>query len=429
MNTINTKYSPIWRPFTQMKDLPPLPFVKKAKGEKLFLEDGRIIIDAISSWWVITHGHCEESIVEAVVEQAKSLDQTLFANTTHESGERLIQELSSLLPKSLSHFFFSDNGSTAVEVALKMALQACAIRGEEKRKRFLSFQYGYHGDTVGAMSVGGESSFTAPYKSMLFDAVRIDQAKFSYESSAAYTKAFLDVFETLHQETAAIIIEPLVQGAGGMIMWPEESVRTIVKTAQKAGVYVIFDEVMTGFGRTGELFALEKLNLEPDFLCLSKGITGGILPLALTIAKSHVYETFLSSNKEKMFFHGHSFTGNPISCAAAWANMKLLKKGDWKKNVDRISKIHRERLENVKLKHRLKDLRSCGSIAALEIDVEDEGYGAAIGNRIQRNSWEKGVFLRPLGNVSYLLPPYCISSENLHYVWDVLESSLEEALR
>ena len=425
---MDKKYSPIWRPFTQMKDLVSLPFVKKAKGENLFLEDGSTVIDAISSWWVITHGHCEDSIAEAVAKQAKCLDQTLFANTTHETGEKLIRKLSFLLPSSLSHFFFSDNGSTAVEVALKMALHACALEGKEKRKRFISFQHGYHGDTIGAMSVGGKTSFTAPYGSLLFDAIRLEQGRFSYEKSEEYTRAFLEVFEKKHQETAAIIIEPLVQGAGGMIMWPEDSVRTIVQTAQKAGVYVIFDEVMTGFGRTGELFALQKLGLEPDFLCLSKGITGGMLPLALTVTKSHVYEAFLSKEKEKMFFHGHSFTGNPISCAAALANLELLEKGDWKKNCDRISKIHKERMESLSIKDKLKDWRSCGTIAALEVDREDAGYGSAVGEEVQKRAWRKGVFLRPLGNVSYILPPYCISSEQLHYVWDVLESSIQEVL-
>ena len=428
MKTIENETSDlIWRPFTQMKNIPSLPLIESAKGEKLFLKDGRSIVDAISSWWVITHGHCEEHIVKAVQEQVQTLDQTIFANFTHTPGETLAKKFSSFLPPSLSRFFFSDNGSTSVEVALKMAFHACLERGESRRKTFLSFEHAYHGDTVGAMSVGGESHFTAPYRELLFDVVRAKQGRFSHESVEAYTKDFFRIFEERHRDLAAVIIEPLVQGAGGMIMWPKESVRSIVKACQKEGVYVIFDEVMTGFGRTGELFALDSLQVEPDFLCLSKGITGGILPTALTVTKNHIYETFLSDKKEKMFFHGHSFTGNPITCAAAIANLELLEKGDWKKNTKRIGEIHRNRLENLSIRNRLKDFRSCGTIAALEVDSEDR-YISSLGQELQKRALEKGVFLRPLGGVSYLLPPYCISSTELHRTWDVLESSLKELL-
>ena len=418
--------SSIWRPFTQMKLAQKnLPKVSRAQGAHLFLEDKTRVIDAISSWWVITHGHCEPEIIKAIQKQSEKLDQILFANFTHQVAEELVEELLDLLPTCLKKVFFSDNGSTAVEVALKMSLQSWSQKGETQRQKFLSFTHSYHGDTVGAMSVSAPSLFTKPYKPFLFSMEYCKQGHLSTDTSRSFYEDFERKLEKHHKNLAAVIIEPLIQGAGGMVIWPKDALEHICKLTKQAGAYLIFDEVMTGFGRTGTNFALEQLSTPPDLLCLSKGLTGGTLPLALTISTEEIYQDFLSPQKEKALFHGHSFTGNPISCAAALSNLKLLrkKKSALEKKWREIEEIHKERSQSLREHPLVRDVRYKGLVAALETQ-NSKGYESLQAEKWMQKALEKGVFLRPLGGILYILPPYCISKEDLHKTWDVIEDLL-----
>ena len=416
-----------WRPFTQMKGAPPSIEVLSAKGSYMEIKDQekgiKRILDAISSWWVITHGHCEPEIVQAVQKQAETLDQVLFAQFSHKASQTLLSLLSKRLPSSLKWAFFSDNGSTSVEVALKMALQSWKQRGEIKRKGFLSFTHSYHGDTIGCMSVGGKGLFSDPYKELLFSSLHASQGTHLKDPTSLFVSDFEKKLKDHSESLAGVILEPFVQGAGGMIMWPKEALKEVCHLTKKHGLYLIFDEVMTGFGRTGEFFAFEKMKdqkLHPDILCLSKGLTGGFLPLALTMASSTVYESFLSDKKEKMFFHGHSFTGNALSSTAASANLKLMEKKDLKKEWRRIESLHKKRIENLKLPG-LIEARLCGTIAAIEIENPKKGYASPFAEEFSKWALREGVLLRPLGNVIYILPPYCFSNKELDFVWDVIE--------
>ncbi len=400
------------------------PLVRRAKKARLILEGRREAIDAISSWWVITHGHCEPDIVQAVQKQAARLDQVLFANFTHEAGESLAREIKSLLPKQLSKVFFSDNGSTSVEAALKMAVQSWAQSGHPEKSKFLAFSHSYHGDTAGAMSLGGPGPFTKPYRPLLFSAARARQGQASSDDPRLFYEDFERVLERERGRLAAVIIEPLIQGAGGMIIWPKQAVERVCRLTKEAGAYLIFDEVMTGFGRTGSLFGFQQLRAVPDILCLSKGLTGGFLPLALTISSEEIYSSFLSSKKERALLHGHSFTGNPLSCAAALASLRLFKKNRaaiearWRA----IEGIHRERGMALRQKEKrgVRDVRWKGLAAAVE-RARASGYGSGFAEMAARQALKQGVFLRPLGGIAYILPPYSITDGELHKCWDVME--------
>ncbi len=405
-----------------MKTKRNLPKALSAKGSLIHLENGRSVIDAISSWWVITLGHCEPAVVEAVQKQTEIMDQVLFANFSHQIAQNLANEIKTLLPDSLEYLFFSDDGSTSVESALKMAVQSWKQRGEPERNVFLSFQNSYHGDTVGAMSVSGQNIFNYAYEKMLFSVIRAEQAELSSDPISDYLSDFEKKLDAYHQKCAGVIIEPLIQGAGGMIMWPKEAVREICFLARKKNLYLIFDEVMTGFGRTGEWFAFEKLGVVPDLLCLSKGLTGGILPLALTIANENIYDSFLSDKKEHLFFHGHSFTGNPISCAAAVANIKAMKTKNIKFEWKRIESFHQKKIKKLRGHKTLRDARVCGTVVALDFDLKKKGYTSDFAEKFTEKALKEGVFLRPLGNVVYILPPYCISDQELEQVWSVIEA-------
>jgi len=413
----------IWRPYTQMKGAREPLRVASARRAVLRLADGREIIDAISSWWVITHGHRTPEIMEAIAEQTRSLDHVIFAEFTHAPAEALVELLVPLLPEGLDKVFFSDNGSTAVEVALKMALQACKQRGEPRRRRFLAFSAGYHGDTAGAMSVSARGPFTAPYGDLLFPVLRADQGRRTGDPLESWVAGFRTQVERHGEELAAVILEPLIQGAGGMVMWPETAVREIVTTCQARGILVIFDEVMTGFGRTGDLFAHTRLGLRPDLLCLSKGLTGGTLPLAVTVATDEVYQAFYSDDRSRMLFHGHSFTANPIACAAAAANLRLIAQPGVQRDWHRIGTIHHQRLQSLPHQHLLRDRRACGVVAAIEFDTEG-GYLDGLGPALHHLALDSGVLLRPLGNILYVLPPYSITDEQLHRTWDVMDAAM-----
>ncbi len=416
----------IWRPFTQMQKAPPFPpQAVKARKSVLFLKNGASAIDAISSWWLITHGHCEPSIMRAIREESRCLDQVLFANFTHEKAEKLVQELSFFLPKNLKKFFFSDNGSTAVEIALKMAAQSFAQKGQPQRKKFLSFKSSYHGDTAGAMSVSARGIFTKAYQSFLFPVHFCSQGRLSRDSDQKFYQDFERKMERHYKQIAAVIIEPLIQGAGGMIVWPQKALQRICRITKEAGAYLIFDEIMTGFGRTGTMFAWEQIKTKPDILCLSKGLTGGALPLALTVSTASIYKDFLSSKKEKALLHGHSFTGNPLSCSAALANVRLFKKNKIKllKKWKMIESINKERLSVLKAHPQVRDVRFKGTMAAVQ-KRGDLGYGSFFAEKSAKKALKQGVFLRPLGETVYVLPPYCVSPKELHKAWDVIDSLL-----
>ncbi len=417
----------IWLPYTQMQRAGLLSTAVSARGSRIYLENGQSLIDAISSWWVITFGHCEPALVRALRKQAGELDQVLFANFSHLPAQNLVEELKGLLPQELSHVFFSDNGSTAVECALKMAVQSFRQRKQPQRKHFISFQHSYHGDTVGAMSVSGRGMFTRPYKELLFSVIQARQGRLSSDPVSAYLSDFEARLKEHHRHLAGVIIEPFIQGAGGMIIWPEEALREISFLAKKRGLYLIFDEVMTGFGRTGEIFAFQKLGITPDILCLSKGLTGGFLPLALTVVSKEVYDSFLFQDKKKMFFHGHSFTGNPLSSAVATASLRQIKKPKWKKEWRRIEAFHRKKIDQLKGHKNLTDIRGMGVVAVLELRLKDRGYASLFAEKFSQKALKRGVFLRPLGNIVYILPPYCISNQELEQVWSVIEEEIRQA--
>jgi adenosylmethionine-8-amino-7-oxononanoate aminotransferase len=415
----------IWRPYTQEKTTPAAVKVVRAQGAHLFTKNGQKIFDGISSWWLTTHGHCHPSIVEAIQRQAAEIDQVTFANFSHQPAEELAELLIGITPPELTRVFFSDNGSTAVEVALKMTLQACQQKGLSEKSRFLAFASSYHGDTVGAMSVSGASPFNQPYTKTLFDVIRAKHPSTTAASVQDYVADFERLIEVHHRSLAAVIIEPLIQGAGGMIVWPAQAVQHIAKLCRSYEVYLIFDEVMTGFGRTGEMFAMNRAEVTPDILCLSKGLTAGSLPLATTIVCEELYQCFLSTTKGRMLFHGHSFTGNPISCAAAVASIKLFKEEQTLEKLKRIEADHQRNVETAKTVLMNTEFRVCGTMAAIELTGLFNGYLSEKLAALHEACLTKGLFVRPLGNVVYLLPPYCATKQELDDAWQILISEVQ----
>lgn len=415
----------IWRPYTQESIAPGPITIDRAEDAYLFTKSGQKVFDGISSWWVITHGHCHPRIVEAIKRQAERIDQVIFANFSHAPAEELSERLIQMTPKELSRVFFSDNGSTAVESALKMALQACEQRGYPHKKKFLGFSKAYHGDTVGAMSVSADSLFTRPYRSTLFEILRARQPYSPSASAQEYVADFEEVLDREQENIAGVIIEPLLQAAGGMIVWPKEAIQKIAALCKRYNILLIFDEVMTGFGRTGSLFAMDEVGVTPDLVCLSKGITAGALPLAVTLVSEEIYRTFLSRDKSKMFFHGHSFTGNPIACAAAVANLRIFSEEDVCSKVRKIRTLQERFLKNLSSKFPISNPRTCGVVAAFEIESAIQGYRSEISERLTLDALELGLFIRPLGNTVYLLPPYCSTEEDLMAAWETLERVIE----
>lgn len=416
----------LWRPYTQEGLKRPAVSVERASGPFLYTREGQRLLDGVSSWWVITHGHCEPAIVEAVRSQAERVDQVLFANFSHAAAEDLVDQLLSVVHPHLSRVFLSDNGSTAVEVALKIAVQCQSHRGNKKRTKFLAFSHAYHGDTVGSMSVSARGLFTAPFGKMTFDVLRAEQPKSSKAECADWTAGFQRIWEEHHEEIAGVILEPLLQGAAGMVMWPVDAVREIAECTRDSGALLIFDEVLTGFGRTGTLFAYEQIKICPDLLCLSKGLTGGMLPLGATLASHEVFAAFQSREKEKMFFHGHSFTGNPLACAAAAANLRLCRDPEFLQRISNIERIHRERLALVARQNGIDDPRVQGPVAAFELPGGTQGYSSGQAEAITARAMELGLFLRPLGDTIYLMPPYSSEGADLHAAWDAIQIILQE---
>jgi adenosylmethionine---8-amino-7-oxononanoate aminotransferase len=394
----------IWHPYTQAKlAADPLPIVR-GKGTWLFDEAGNGYIDAISNWWVTIHGHAHPYLAQKVAEQARQLEQVIFAGFTHEPAVRLAEGLLQILPGNFSKVFYRDNGSTAVEVAIKMAIQFWENKGQSRRK-ILALANSYHGDTFGSMSVSDRGTFTKAFHDYLFEVEFVDAGD-------------LRVRNDKWDEVACFIYEPLVQGAGGMKMYEASQLNNMLQMCKQHGVICIADEVMTGFGRTGKLFASEYVDTKPDIICLSKGLTGGMMALGATACTQEIYDAFLSDDRSKTFFHGHSYTANPIACAAANASLDLLLRDECLQNIQRIAEQHAtfaERLRNISS---VKNIRQCGTIIAFEIETSGaEGYLNNISSVIHQKALTHGVLLRPLGNTVYIMPPYCTSDKELEKVY------------
>ncbi len=414
----------IWRPYTQEGNAMPALEVAQARGAHLDLADGRRIFDGISSWWLVTHGHGTAEIQQAVATQSRKFAQTVFANFTHEPARELCSELERVLPVSLTRCYFSDNGSTAVEVALKMAYQFCAQTGKGRRRKILAFERSYHGDTCGAMSVSQRGAFTENYSGMLFEIVRCKQGLSINDPLASWVDDFDRQMQVHGEDICAVIVEPLLQGAGGMIVWPKAAVRRICEEAKRRGILVIFDEVMTGFGRTGSLFAFEQIGCTPDLLCLSKGLTGGVLPMGLTVVSDQVFQGFYAEEPDKMLFHGHSFTGNALSCAAAVANLKLWRQNDVRVRLGEIERAQVTALERAPAGLAIRERRSCGTVGIVDFDLPGD-YGGWFSRRVYKDCLNGGVFIRTLGSTVYLMPPYCATPGEIQEAWAVIFAVIE----
>ena len=423
----------VWHPFTQ-EALDPAPVrIERGEGVYLHTSGGARLIDAISSWWVNLHGHAHPLIADAVAAQAHKLEHVIFAGFTHEPAEELAARLRRVLPDSLEHIFFSDDGSTAVEVALKMALQYWQNIGKPGKRRFIALEHAYHGDTAGAMSVGDDSSFVKAFQDLRFPVLRAPSA-YCFRCPVGKIRATceIDCIEPLERlleasqgEVAAMIVEPLLQGAGGMIVHPTEFLQRIRQLCTKYDVLLIADEVLTGFGRCGTMFACDRAAVVPDIMCLSKGLTAGFLPMAATVCTAQVHETFYGADRSRTFFHGHSYTANPLGCAAGIASLKIFESYPVFERIADIEQIHHERALALKQHPAVADVRIIGTVMALELKANDPGYFSEIKPKLYDFYLRKGVLLRPLGNVVYVLPPYVIAAEELHYVYDVIAESLD----
>jgi adenosylmethionine-8-amino-7-oxononanoate aminotransferase len=407
--------SPVWHPFTQHAVQPEATLISRGEGAWLETAEGRRIFDAISSWWVVTHGHRHPRIVQAIKDQADRLDQVIFAGFTHEPAERLARRLIAITPPELEYVFFSDSGSTSVEVALKMALGFWRHRGES-RSRILALEGAYHGDTIGGMSVGERGVFNAPYDPLLFDVERLPFP------SADREQATLDALNKACRNggVAALIVEPLILGAGGMLIYPPWVLAEMKRICQTHGVLFIADEVMTGWGRTGTLFACEQAGVTPDIGCYSKGLTGGSLPLAVTLCRADIFDAHYSTDRTKTFFHSSSYTANPIACAAALANLEIWQTEPVMERIARVAALHNERLDRFREDRRFANVRQIGTIAALDIVASDAGYMANIGPYLYQSFHERGLLVRPLGNTIYIMPPYCSGESELDLVYDAI---------
>jgi adenosylmethionine---8-amino-7-oxononanoate aminotransferase len=410
----------VWHPFTQMKTAGlPTPIVR-GEGAYLYTADGRQLIDAISSWWVNLHGHAHPYLAQRIFEQFQQLEHVIFADFTHEPAVRLSERLLEILPSNMARIFFSDNGSTAVEVALKMAFQYFHNQGITHKTKVIALQNSYHGDTFGSMSVSDRSPFTAPFFPFLFDVVYLPTPFEGYENEA---------IELLEQylaagDVAAFIFEPLVQGAGGMLMYSPEVLDQLVARCRAAQVLTIADEVMTGFGRTGRYFASDYLTNKPDLMAISKGLTGGTMPMGITVCTAEIFEAFLSDDKFKTFFHGHSYTANPLACAVANASLDLLQAPKTWQNIRRIEQQQEDFYQKISREKPpvVGDIRRRGTILAIELSTTQQ---TSYFNNIRETAYQfllgHQILMRPLGNVIYILPPYCIKEDDLSFIHQKIE--------
>jgi adenosylmethionine---8-amino-7-oxononanoate aminotransferase len=428
-----TGKSTVWHPFSQPATDPPPIAIRRAAGAYLDTQDGRRLIDGISSWWVTLHGHSHPDIAAAIAEQAARLEHVLLAGFTHDAVEELSARLRIYLPSRLNRIFYSDDGSTAVEVALKIAVQYWRNIERPEKTGIVALEHAYHGDTVGAMSVAEDSEFNAAFRAMRFPVHRVHSA-YCYRCPVGKTRATCKIecleklarlLEEKSDEIAAVIVEPLLQGAEGMIVHPAEFLAGVRELCTQHEVLLIADEVLTGFGRTGRMFACEHANVVPDLMSLAKGLTGGFLPMGATVCADFIAQEFIGEDKSRTFWHGHSYTGNPICCAAGIASLKIFEREPVFERIERIAAIHKERLEAVREHPAVGDARQIGTVAAIELRADDSGYFSRLKPMLYDFYLQRGVLLRPLGNVVYVLPPYCISANDLHRVHDVIAESLD----
>jgi len=412
----------IWYPFTQMKTAGDPIHITHAKRSILYAADGKEYIDAISSWWVNIHGHANEFIAEYIAFQAKTLEHVIFAGFTHSPALELAERLINMLPNHFAKIFFSDDGSTSVEVAIKMALQFWYNQGITHKTKIIAFENAYHGDTFGAMSAGAKSTFNAPFQKHLFEVTHIPTPN---KNNIDALKEEIEKL-TADDSIAAFIFEPLVQGAGGMLMHKAEDLDELLAFIKQKNIICIADEVMTGFGRTGKNFAIEYLANQPDIICLSKGITGGFMPLGVTACSQKIFDAFYSNQKEKAFFHGHSYTANPLACAAAIASIQLLINPECQEKIQLIAERHRIFISTIANDELIKDIRQQGTIVAIELNtIEGTSYFNTVRDKLYQFYLANGVLLRPLGNVVYFMPPYCITGNELNRIYDVIIQSIE----
>src|SRR5215813_4494844 len=423
----------IWHPFTNSAVDPAPIAIERAEGVWLYTKDGRKIIDAISSWWVNLHGHANPRIAAAIAAQARKMEHVILAGFTHGPAEKLVEGLRKWISPALTHLFFSDDGSTAVEVALKIAVQHFSNSGRPAKKEIVALEHGYHGDTAGAMSVSDDSPFTDAFRSMRFPVHRVP-SPYTYRRPAGRApEEFLEdcirqlagLLEEKSESVACLILEPLVQAAGGMIVYPAEYLQKARELCTKHDVLLIADEVLTGFGRTGKMFACDLAGAVPDLMCLSKGITGGFLPMGVTLCTDRVELAFRSENRMHTFYHGHSYTGNALTCAAANANLQIFDEEPVFERIAAIARINSERLQEFERFSVVGETRQIGTIGAVELRAEDAGYLSAMRPKLYQFFLQRGVLLRPLGSVIYVLPPYVISGDELHQVYDVIEEAVE----
>ncbi len=430
-NLVERDRKAIWHPYTQAKTAPaPLPIVY-ADGVYLYTENGERILDGISSWWVNIHGHNHPRLNEALLNQARKVDHVLFAGCTHRPAVELAETLLALLPSGLTRLFYSDNGSTAVEVALKIASQYWSNLGQPQRRTFITLHHAYHGDTVGAMSASEDSIFSRPFATLLFEVKRADvpycyRCPLGLERDACGIDC-LSSLEHLLKESgdtvAAVLVEPMLQGAGGMIVWPAEFLAGVRRLCDKYGTLMIADEVLTGFGRTGKMFACEQAQVSPDIVCLSKALTAGYLPLGVTAATERIYEAFLSDDRSKTFFHGHSYTANPLACAVALASLDLFEEFPVLERVQALENQLKMRLAPLRALPHVGDVRVIGGVGIIELvqnkkTKEAGGYLDSIGPELAREFLKRGLLLRPLGSVIYFMPPYVITEEEAAWALD-----------
>ena len=410
----------IWHPFTPAS-APPNIGIVRGEGVWLYAEDGRKFLDGTASWWVNAHGHGNNYIANCIAEQARQLEHIIFAGFTHAPAVNLAERLLSLLNRHYTRVFYSDNGSTSVEVALKMALQFFKNQ-DVPRKKIIAFENAYHGDTFGAMSVGHRNAFSAAFDELLFDVefVPAPVAGKVDESLREFNARIKD------KEVAAFIFEPLVQGAGGMQMYEAAILDSMLLECKANGILTIADEVFTGFYRTGTAFASHQLRYAPDLICLSKTLTGGTLPLGVTAVPDFIYQAFQSKDPMHTFFHGHSFTANPLSCTAALASLDLFERDETQERIKAIVKQHQQFHDTLKGHPALIDVRCLGTILAIELKTESEsGYLNPAGSEITSFFLSRGIYLRPLGNVLYFTPPYCISTDELALVYAAIKELIE----
>ena len=413
----------IWHPFTPMRGQADHILIERAKGVYLYKADGGKILDAVSSWWVSIHGHGNDQIADAVGHQVRELEHVIFAGFTHKPAIQLAENLLTVLPKNQQKIFFSDNGSTSVEVAIKMAFQYW-FNKEIKKSRVIAIEGAYHGDTFGSMSVGERGGFNVPFEPYLFP---VDFIPFPTEDNR---EVVISVFKSHIEkgDVASFIFEPLVQGSAGMRMYPAELLEELMLLAKEADVICIADEVMTGFGRTGKMFATDYLTSSPDIFCLSKGLTGGTMPMGITTASETIVEAFDTDDIYKTFFHGHSYTGNPIACAAANASFELTRKPEFFANIKRIEKMHQEYQTKIADHSMVKDVRSLGTILAIELNLGSTSYMNKSRNALYNFFQDRGILMRPLGNIIYILPPFIINDEELGKIYEAIDDLLESGI-